>query len=50
MNAIQLLALAKSKHVKEYGVESILECFLRDLSELEKVHIYTLEIWLHQSK
>ena len=41
VNAIQLLALTNSKHVEQYGVDSVLERFLLDLSELEKVHVNT---------
>lgn len=37
MNAIQLLALVNSKHLKTYGVDTILSAFMNDLQLLEQV-------------
>jgi hypothetical protein len=39
INSIQLLGLVNSKHLKTYGVNAILEVFMKDLGKLEQVYI-----------
>lgn len=42
VNAIQLLAIATSPVIKEYGIDAILEPFMNDLELLEQVNIMCL--------
>lgn len=46
MNAIQLLGLMPSRHLKTYGINPLLEAFMDDLSKLERV--CTVYILIHQ--
>lgn len=39
MNAIQLLGLVTSTHLKTYGIEPLLKAFMEDLYKLEQVMI-----------
>lgn len=43
MNAIQLLGLVTSKHLKKYGVETLLNAFMEDLAKLEQVSLIIIE-------
>jgi hypothetical protein len=40
LNAIQLVATINSKHLKQYGIDSILEVIMDDISQLEQVPIF----------
>ena len=40
MNAIQLLGLVSSRHLKIYGIEPLLQAFMEDLYKLEQVFLY----------
>jgi hypothetical protein len=40
LNAIQLVAIINSKHLKQYGIDSILEVIMDDISQLEQVPIF----------
>ena len=40
MNAIQLLDLVSSRHLKIYGIEPLLQAFMEDLYRLEQVFLY----------
>ena len=39
LHSIQLVAIVKTKFVEKYGIDKILEPFVHDLKELEKVNI-----------
>ena len=38
LHSIQLVAVVKTKFIEKYGVDNILEPFMHDLHELEKVN------------
>ncbi|CAB4027826.1 Hypothetical predicted protein, partial [Paramuricea clavata] len=44
LNAIQLVAIINSKHLKQYGIDSILEVIMDDVSQLEQDGGYAFEI------
>lgn len=39
LHSIQLVAIVKTRFIEKYGVDKILEPFVHDLKELEKVNI-----------
>ena len=41
LKSIQLVAVAKSKDVSKYGIDRVLEPFMKDIQCLERVHVYT---------
>lgn len=43
-NAVQLLGLVTSKHLKKYGVDALLEAFMQDLAQLEQVRVFCKEV------
>ena len=47
-NAIQLLGLVTSKHLKKYGVAPLLDAFIQDLAQLEQVSLHNNIITLWQ--
>jgi hypothetical protein len=40
LNAIQLVAIVTSKHLKQYGIDTILDVIMNDIRQLEQVSIY----------
>ena len=42
-NAIELLGLVTSKHLKKVGVEPLLEAFMKDLAQLEQVRVFVMK-------
>ena len=47
LNMIQLVTLVKAVDVATYGIDKILEPFMKDLEELEKVCVSLLHSQLH---
>ena len=47
LHSIQLVAIVKTKYIEKYGVDKILEPFVHDLKELEKVNIKQNYIQVH---
>ena len=43
LRSIQLVALAKVMHIKEYGLHSILQVIVDDICKLEKVQFSYIE-------
>lgn len=50
INSIQLLGLVTSNHLKTYGVDAVLDVFMKDLHKLEQVNLSVLffncNVWL----
>ena len=40
LHSIQMVAVVKTSHIEKYGMDNILEPFMKDLYELEKVHMH----------
>ena len=39
LNAIQLVAIVTSKHLKQYGIDPILKVIMNDIKQLEQVSV-----------
>lgn len=39
LKSIQLLAICKNKHIKTYGLDTVIQHFVNDIKKFEEVHV-----------